>query len=958
MKKFYSFVLIITLLCGITANVYAEEEIISAFSEISASKVSNVNNLEVANGVIGATYSGSWAEFKNIDFGEKGVSGLDIKIGVPQNYAGAKVSFHIDSVDTEKFAELTVSSTGSFTTRTWQQASVYESDITGVHNLYIKYYTSGTGDIEALRMTEYISAEAALIPGDVGEEQSDAFSLLYALGALEWDEKSSFGINKKITAGEFVSALVKLKGGDLEEKEKLLSAFELLEKSKITNKQAVGIIDIVLNRNDYKNAIPASSNVTMAVDDLKINGSEDKEIVRADMLDLLYQACDAEVFSFDGIEYDDNEVYVKYTARENNTLLSHYRDIYSSDGIVTMDHITGLDSVSDLSEDELLIDGYLFKGGNCNIKNLLGYKVKFYYIQGEEENELVYIKRVDDPSNIVINSEDIVSYKNRILTYEGENGREKTKKIPKETRIVYNGLAASVYSDKLFDIKYGNIEFIHRNGDLCCVRINSVTNYKLAKFYDNTLYFDGTDYKINLDATGVEYVMTNKFGKELDASMISDGAVCTVAQAQSMDGSFTYYTIMISQKNTVGSVSYINGTKKSIRIADREYEFAASVSDETIRGISVGSNIKAYFDVYSRVAFVEVGKSTEMLGYLVNCYADDIEEIYSLKIFDEKGVMQVYECAEKVSINGVTHKDNEVLGELKPGGVMKNELVLFKINSRSEVSKIVFAANNTSTDKNNGLYKYYDATGMYKSATRSWGGKTILSGDFILFRIPTDKKDSESYSVGKPTFYNDETVNMVCYNREPDKLNVTVGVKEYDPSRPGNISSGQDISYVSHIEQTLNNYDEVLYKIEFYDGTGKNKKELFVADSCSASVQNLKVGDGVRFSTNNKNEIVELNRMFSAADNDIFAGSTSFNAEVQILKGKVYKTQDMLLQFDRNGEVFDYSSAAVYVYYPRKKIIELGTASDILDSTSAGADAQTVFVYAHRSSVRSIVIVK
>jgi len=62
--RIYSLILIIAVLFVTASPVFAADDLnnaVSAFSEIGAQSVAEVNNLSVSNGVLGATYSGSWA---------------------------------------------------------------------------------------------------------------------------------------------------------------------------------------------------------------------------------------------------------------------------------------------------------------------------------------------------------------------------------------------------------------------------------------------------------------------------------------------------------------------------------------------------------------------------------------------------------------------------------------------------------------------------------------------------------------------------------------------------------------------------------------------------------------------------------------------------------------------------------------------------------------------------------
>lgn len=126
----------------------------------------------------------------------------------------------------------------------------------------------------------------------------------------------------------------------------------------------------------------------------------------------------------------------------------------------------------------------------------------------------------------------------------------------------------------------------------------------------------------------------------------------------------------------------------------------------------------------------------------------------------------------------------------------------------------------------------------------------------------------------------------------------------------------------------------------------------------SLFAKQLKIGDGIRFAVNTRDEIVGLTIMFSVEGSKIYSGSSSFNAETRIVSGVIYRIQNQMLQFMDAGEVFNYGSATVYVYDHEKKTLKLGSQEDILDYSSGGEDAQLAYLYARRSLVRTIVLIK
>lgn len=961
MKRIYSLILIIAIICmNIPVVVMAEgTDTVSAFSEIPVTLVAEVNKLS-KGAKLGDSTGGSWARFDNVDFGNSGIGRFQIKVGVSDQHAGQRLTFHLDSLTNLPFAEMNVASTGGFSNQIWQEATVYDMDITGIHSIFICYYGDGTGDVSAIKMTASAENDFANVPSDVlGTGLEEEFEILHALGIVEWDGSAEFGVMLEVTAKEFTDTALRLKDGTAEESQQLLQNCGLEADEIITNEKASEVITVLLNRRNVKKAEESFYHMITALTDIRPGGAATDKVTRLSMIKLLYEVSDAEIMEARGIEYDEGGAYVEYAAREDNNLLSYYRNIRTEEGIVTMDYHTGLDSMSDLREDQILIDDYLFTLGDCSAADLLGSEVKFYYIQSRDENKLLYLKKTEDANNLVINAKDIVSYKNRVITYETETGSTKREEVPKNAKIIYNGLAAPVYSDSMFDMDTGSVEFVYSDGDeLECIKVTNAKNYQVAKFSDNVIYLKGTDLTIDLEGSGIEYDLVDKYGNPSKTMLLTSDVVCTISEAVDINNSYTYYCIRLSRRIINDTVETVNVGERTIGIDGVVYECAPTVTDEMLNSVSAGSGIKAYLNVYNEIAFIGSGQSTQAAGYIANAYYNEDDEKVWFRIFDETGTMQLVSSADYVIINDVRYADTDVLGIVRPNDIVRNELVIFNINAAGKLTKLNFAEDNGKGSDETGLYKYLSGRYRYKSGSNSLGGKTLLSSQFKVFNIPEDKANYEDYSVAYGRFIDDENLNMTFYNREQNKLEVTIGVREVNAAELADVPEYTDIYYFTGRTMALNSDEEVAYKIEYYNGQGKTKQSRIVDEDFADVAETLKVGDGIRFTTDADGEITGLKRVFSIQDNAIYSGNSGFNAQTQIVKGDVYRFENGAIQMNENGEVLNCNSAAVYMYDSEENELELSSISEVLDYSSVGGAAHYAFVYAYYTKVRSVVLVK
>ena len=112
-----------------------------ARTQIQASSFTTLNNLMTENSTdsgagfdLGFASDGSWAAYKNIDFGS-GISGVTARVAT-QN-SGASLEFHLDSPTGALLSTVAVPNTGAW--QTFSTVTASASGASGVHDLYVVY---------------------------------------------------------------------------------------------------------------------------------------------------------------------------------------------------------------------------------------------------------------------------------------------------------------------------------------------------------------------------------------------------------------------------------------------------------------------------------------------------------------------------------------------------------------------------------------------------------------------------------------------------------------------------------------------------------------------------------------------------------------------------------------------------------------------------------------------------
>ena len=114
---------------------------IDAYSKINAVTADTRSNINILspNVKLINIFNGSWAEYKDLDFGTGGLKTLMMNLATER--VGGMVEVYIDDVNTgTKIAELAVTNTGSWTSPRIFMADC--TDVTGVHDVFFKFRTN------------------------------------------------------------------------------------------------------------------------------------------------------------------------------------------------------------------------------------------------------------------------------------------------------------------------------------------------------------------------------------------------------------------------------------------------------------------------------------------------------------------------------------------------------------------------------------------------------------------------------------------------------------------------------------------------------------------------------------------------------------------------------------------------------------------------------------------------
>lgn len=940
------------LMCLPQMMISADEAVHSIFSELSCKKVAEYDGINNTDGILGSSYGYGWARFDGVDFGTTGLNEFMVKVGVEASYAGRKLDFYIDSLSNEPFATLKVKSTGSWTKREWQKADLSNYEIYGVHSVYIVYYESGTGDCEAIMATKLTDSVLTVPESLVDTEYEKKFSILNSLDIIEWEMGNDFDIEQTVTAEMFAKAGLSMKGkAQNEEVKEMLTACGLKGEEQLTVGQACALLMRLLGRNkiiEGKNIDWYSEAADVGI---KVGKAPDAVVDWYAAMDLLYETLDVEPAVLESVQGDNGGNKAVFSVRKDNTLLAENRNIFKSSGILTMDSVTGLETVSDIGEGRVLIDNYIFDVGECDVTDMLGYNVDFYFKATGYENVLVWIAPSNKNETKVLYSNDIEDYSKRTLSY-WDNQKLKSLKIPNEAKIIYNGLVVSKYTDEMFKIDSGSLEIISNNHDSVpdVVKIWSTKDYLFAGYSNKQLYLKDADGKTipAEDMAGKKVVFHSKGSKKIIPENLSENTVITVAEVEAIDKSYILYNVYTSKFVAEGTIKGKNTDKRILNISGVDYAMSGSFVKNNASLLSTGNEIKAYLNVYSEIAFTNATSIENLMGYVVKAWVDEDSDKVMVRIFDETGEMKTYPCADNIYVNRI--KPTNVLAEFQ--GTEK--LMLFSANKAGELKKVNFAQANATGDVNNGLFYYFDVSNtIYKSGSMTIGGKTNLTGDFILFEVPSDAADYPLYRVSQKQFSDDTYVTMRCYNKLQNRMDISVGVSIRDLSN-GGINLDSDMYYITDIKEEFDVAEQqTRILISYYNGRGQKLVTKKMNPDYHSEADGLAIGDGIKIALDEDDQIVKIVKYLSPANSFAQSGSTYINAQNRFISGSVIQKQDSLIRLTADGEIFNLNDAMVYVYEKGK--LSIGSVRDVLSAETISGGSE-VYMYMWYGKIRSLIV--
>lgn len=793
------------------------------------------------------------------------------------------------------------------------------------------------------------------------EDTIREYEILKAVGIANFDE-SVFRIKEGITYGDFLVLVVNSFGHTYskysDEVMAVAKEHNLVEADAepkldryIYYKDAEALAKTALMHETYLDKFYISDLANYK--DLKkgITNISSNFISCENAMKLIYNMVVTDLYTFE-ISSDNN---INYVLNEGDTLLSRYRDIYITEGIVEENEYTSLYGDGKLISGGIRIGDKIFES-EADRSDLIGWNTRLFAREDKyNENYIVYSEKVKNNS-IMVESDSVIGWDDNFTHFSFDyNDKKRTISVNKTAKFLYNGKVFSQFTEEILLPEDGAIEFIDNDKDdrydvvkiiaYEYMLIDSVSVF--ADTISNVYTYDGALQKAELELDDVtRKTMIVKDGQSISLKEIKSRD--TAAVQKSLDGRVMKVEIFSDSVTTVANS--VDITNRKVQLEGKTYRIsnaaitAIEKKDPKIREISGVYELTYYLagNVVVGVWGDIPGKAN--YGYLTKLRYNAEDESYTMRVFDETGVWQELKLAEKIRLNDEEiKKDEDIYSFLCPNDKTRRQLICYSLNSENLVKKLYIAE---ETDKKG--YNGFSNMGemKYRWRVEGWSldSEIFVDTKTKIFVIPEDEDNavpSEYYITSPSSFSTDAEYTFTPYN--VDEFGFT------DLMVMSLTNEGNTFVMVDHVSTELNSDDDpvkVVYgNVDIYKNFGlqidNNMTEIgdFFDSKKTYPVNSIKKGDLLMVSMRSDGVINGIKRVYTLTDGK-----------------KPRQTQEMYLPINdfsnfAASNLFDvvnrYTAAVVDRVHPSKELIVLNYIYDFGSRTKSLSFSQrtTVTIY-------------
>ena len=728
-----------------------------------------------------------------------------------------------------------------------------------------------------------------------------------------------------------------------------------------------------------------------------IKNRADQPITKGELVNLMFKAIDTDMLILTG--YGSEQ---KYEVQKGKTLLSERLGVYVIEGILQATEITSVGNAEPCDTGYIRVNGYRIRT-DADMSEYLGMYV-CAYCSGEKdlsELELLHILTPQSRNqSFTVDAKDIVGFRNGTLSYS-KNDKTKTVKITNDVSVIINGKNNPLYRDEDFLIEEGNITFLDAdaNGKYETVFVKSYMNVWVGQVYvedDTVSIIDKKDtskkYTLNNGDKNRTVVYKNVTGVTSYTSIKPDNIVSIAAdkmdvKTKTVSDRAEYIEVLISDRQISGKPSKIDGTDGKITIDEEAYETAPGFDLKKYE-ISLGDTAKFYLNFFGKIVVAEKGGSlTYGILYGAESESNFKSSTAQVKIFTLDGVFKVFDCRNKLYIDGTLYKSaTSVLETLQnssnrfftvssiptSGAGPLFQVIKYGLDSDgklSEIDTVMPDSDDPDIEKNHLRFstKIDENTRYFgKSYATTIDGGYVYDGNLKLFRIPSDLSNEDAFAVKKSLAdaLSYELVNVPLYCFDMDEYRyIPLAIVRSDTLE--NVPAKEDgkMMVLESVSQVLSEDDCVYTSIDGTSVKSGAKVNVLLKENSVLEESGAKPGDIIRWITDDLGFVTKIQVAMKndGLNSKLYTGGyqTGYYSDFRITCGSVQNLNNKYILFKYGGQ-YETSlrnpSARILVYDSQKEKVSAGSYDSIKTVAAFGDEASLVFTYQWYTAIQTIVI--
>ena len=711
-----------------------------------------------------------------------------------------------------------------------------------------------------------------------------------------------------------------------------------------------------------------------------------EDITMGEAFILLYNALNTPMYNDISFIFSDNA--------QAETLLKSVYNIETAKGIVNGTDKTRLYTDSGVGEGYVEIGNTTYIISDKSVYDYLGYEVEFYYIAESDEEELVTFLPTSRNRVTVINSYNLISASNNRVVYTNHYDKETSEKISENSDYILNGISKPLKRQSDLMIDNGQLKLIDNNGDgVCDVIISeSYVNYIVSLYSGGKIYTKDSKGEIDIDyleQNGIVFDNKEEFEDIKEFTVLSVYADCFKEENSVLLCDFENaenVQINISNNAVYG---YINSMDdEHIVIDDVAYSYSTDVYEMLKNsGISIGMECTVYLDIMNRVAYFDkMAAGSIQTGILGRVYFEDgTDDVAYAKIFTENSQWKNYVFARKITINGDRKYSYEAVDTWMKieGGQIPAQLILYKLNDSEEIIYMDTSEVGDKEDKKTTLTDGFSTTQKFRTGSSTFEGNGgvpkdtklyVVPGNLTTYTIDSSNAEKFQYYSSALSYLKDNTTYTYKTFCVDEAYTIKYLLIYVASEASADVNGEIGISVFDSISMGLNNDDETVYIMNYYDRSGNLSSATTTSGVIFYKLQDnikeiidpntLERGDIIRIDTTGG--MVGAIQYITSADTDtpVFGttyaggGQGGYIQQVRVTCGRVYAKNGTLysiyygndiesLKSMENAytqlEALNAANVKIIIYDREDNTITSGTTEDITDYVSTNNKNNYIF---------------